>query len=144
MTKTITLKEAQATYGTVLEQVKSTGEPLIIEQDGKPFAVVMRYSEYQELAALRESEKKKAWQAEQERLLRKEITAFEKMKPDLLRTHKGKWVAILDGKLVDYGDDRRSLSKRVRETFCDRTMLIEQVRDLPRVYTVDSPERVRK
>jgi len=40
---------------------------------------VIPYAEYQELAALREREHKQAWHAEQERLLRKEIAAFEQM-----------------------------------------------------------------
>ena len=140
MTKTITLKESPAAYAAAIEELKSTGEPLIVEQDGKPFAVVMRYAEYQELAALRENERKKSWQAEQERIIMQEQAAFERMKPELLKTHKGKWVAIHNGELVDSDDDDKTLAKRVYGKFGYRTILMTQVTETPQVYTFDSPE----
>lgn len=139
MTKTITAKEAQASYASVIEQVKVTGEPLIIEQDGKPFAVVMRYAEYQELATLRENEKKKSWLEEQHRILAQEQAAFERMKPELLKTHKGKFVAIHDGKLVDSDADEETLVERVYSKFGYHTILITEVTLTPRVYHINSP-----
>jgi len=80
------------------------------------------------------------WQEEQERLLQKEIAAFERMKPELLNTHKGKHVAILNGQLVDSDDDKRVLAKRVYAKYGNRTILMTEVREQPRVYRIDSPE----
>jgi PHD/YefM family antitoxin component YafN of YafNO toxin-antitoxin module len=124
--------------------VQSTGEPLVIERDGQPTVVMIPFPEYQELVALRESERKKAWQAEQEHLFQKQVAAFERMKPRLLETHRGKWVAILDERLVDSDADRSALSRRVSAKFARQPMLIDQVLDKPRVYVIDSPERVRR
>lgn len=143
MAKTITLKEAQASYATVIEQVKTAGEPLVIEQDGRPFAVVIPFAEYQQLVALRESERKAGWQEEQHHLLMQEQAAFERMKSKLLQTHKDKWVAILDGQLVDSDEDDGILAKRVYAKYGYRTMLITEVRDEPRVWEFSSPETVR-
>jgi prevent-host-death family protein len=143
MPRTITLKEAQASYSTIVEQVESTGEPLIVEKDGKPTVVVISFAEYQRLVALREDETKSAQQIEREMLLRHEIAAFDQMKPELMKTHLNKWVAILNGHLVDFGDDRRVLSKRITDKFNNRVVLIEQVLLEPRIFVVDSPERTR-
>jgi len=152
MTKEVVLKETQATYTptpateptleSIVSQVQLTGEPALLVRDGKPIAALVPISTYERFVEWQQQEKARTWQEEQERLLQKEIIAFERMKPELLKTHKGKWVIILNGQLVDSGDDRQTLSKRAREKFGDRTMLIEQVRDKPRVYVVDSPERV--
>ncbi len=143
MAHTITLKEAQASYKTVVERVQSTGEPLIVEKDGKPTVVVIPFDEYQRLVALRESAIKTPQQAEREMLLRHEMAAFDKMIKSLFKTHLNKWVAILDGQLVDSDDDRRILSKRVADKFGNRVVLIEQVLERPRVFVADSPEQVR-
>lgn len=142
MARTITLKEPQGTYSTLVEQVQSTGEPLIVEQEGKPTVVVIPFAQYQQLLAQREREQNSVWQTEQEALLRKEVAAFEQMKPALLKTYLGKWVAILDGQLVDSDDDRRALSKRTGAKFSGRVVLIEQVLLQPRIYDVDSPEQI--
>ena len=105
MAKTITLKEMKTKYTAAIKQVKSTGKSSVIEQDGKPFAVVIPYAEYQKLARLRERARNEEWLAQQHQIIRREEIAFEHMKPELLKTHKGKFVAIHNGKLVDFDDN---------------------------------------
>jgi prevent-host-death family protein len=143
MAHTITLKEDPAAYAVAVEQVQTTGEPLVIEQDGKPIAVVLPYAEYEQLVALREAERKQAWQEEQQRILAQEQAAFERMKPELLKTHQGKFVAIHNGQLVDYDDNEAALAKRVYTKFGYRTILIAPVTETPRVYHINSPRLVR-
>lgn len=162
MTKEIVLKETSAAYApataptveSILDEIRKMKEPLLLVQGDKPVAAVIPISDYQQFALWREKEEQSrtaasekpesvlTWQEQQERILSKEIAAFEQMKPELLKTHNGKWVAVLDGQLVESDDNRQLLSQRVREKFGDRTMLIEQVRDAPRIYVADSPERV--
>ncbi len=139
-----TIKETVAVYSTILDQVQSTGETLIIEKDGKPTVAVVPFDEYAQLVSVREDERKSAWQQEQEHLMQIEIAVFERMKPELLKTYRGKWVAIVDGQLVDADAECLVLSERMTAKYGERTMLIEQVLDKPRIYIIDSPELVRE
>jgi hypothetical protein len=43
----------------------------------------------------------------------REYSAFGLMLPKLLTTHRGKFVAVHDGQVVDCGDDRLALALRV-------------------------------
>jgi hypothetical protein len=45
------------------------------------------------------------WQREQQ--------AFQQLLPELLVTHKGRYVAVHNGKVVDSGDDKLALAMRV-------------------------------
>lgn len=144
MAKTISLKDSPATYAAAIEQFKTTNEPLVVEQDGKPFAVVIPYAEYLKLAELREREKNEAWLAQQHQIIRQEEAAFERMKPELLKTHKDKFVAIHDGQLVDFDDNESTLAKRVYARFGYRTILMTEVTETPRVYHVNSPRVVEQ
>jgi PHD/YefM family antitoxin component YafN of YafNO toxin-antitoxin module len=143
MAKTIELKESQALYSVSLDKTESIKEPIILERDGKPFAALVSISTYEQFVAWQQREAAKAHLEEQHRILAKERAAFEQMKPELLKTHRNKWIAVLDGQLVDSDDDDRALTKRVYARHGYRTMLITQVRDQPRVWEFSSPEMVR-
>ncbi|RME43215.1 MAG: type II toxin-antitoxin system Phd/YefM family antitoxin [Chloroflexi bacterium] len=140
MPKTIEIKEAKARYALPLDEAQLAEEPLIVEREGKPIAAIIPYREYQKFIEWQRRERATTWQEEQERLLHKEIAAFERMKPDLLNTHKGKQVAILNGQVVDSDEDKRALAKRVYAKYGYRTILMTEVRESPRVYRIDSPE----
>lgn len=142
MAKTITVKETKTKYAAAIKRVKSTRKPLVVEQNGKPFAVVIPYAEYQKLAELRERARNEAWLARQHQIILREEAAFERMKPELLKTHKGKFVAIHDGKLIDFDADESTLAKRVYAKFGYRTILMTEVTETPRVYHVNSPRVV--
>jgi len=144
MPRTITLKETQTAYSTVIEQVQATGESLIVEQMGKPAVVVIPFAEYQRLVALHKGERKSAWQQEQQRILKQEQAVYQRMKPELLKTHMGKFVAINEGQLVDWDISKPTLAKRVYAKFGYHTILMTQVADSPRVYHARSPRLVRR
>lgn len=121
---------------------------MLLIQDDKPIAAVIPISDYEQFKLWRTKLRRKpvvkkrqalTWREKQERLLSKEIAAFDQMLPDLMKTHRNKWVAILKGKLVDSDDEEQTLTDRVLEKFGDRTMLIRQVTETPRVYHVNSP-----
>ena len=43
----------------------------------------------------------------------RQYLAFRQLLPQLLSTHRGLYVAVHDGKVVDSGDDKLSLAMRV-------------------------------
>ena len=158
MTKTLTLKENQATYSVSLDKTQSITKPVILKREGHRIAALVPIAEYEQFVTWRKEqqrprrklpstsrkrEHKGTWQAEQERILKQELTAFERMKPELLKSHNGKWVAIHKGELVDFDDDEIALAKRVYAKFGYRTILMTEVTETPRVYHVNSPKLVR-
>ena len=167
MTRIITLKDAQATYSTAVAEVQSTGEPLIVEQEGKPTVVVIPFAEYQQLVARRESERKNARQAEQEAALQQEIVHIEtsqritdaawcqeqlvalrveretflRLLPELLKTHVGKFIAIQGESVLDSDVDESALARRMREQG-HHPVYIERVTQTPTVIEFPSPEDI--
>jgi hypothetical protein len=125
-----------------IDETQLTEHPLILERGGKPVAAVIPIDDYEQFVAWREHEQAKAWQAEQQRILERERAAFERLKPELLKTHPGKWVAIVDGELVDSDDDEDALVQRVYAKYGYRTIFVEEVRETPRIYDFPSPEIV--
>lgn len=144
MPKTIPLKEAQATYSLTIETSQLTQGPVVLEHEGKPVAALVPLADYQRFVKWQEHEQARVWQEGQERLLHAEIAAFRRMKSELLKTHKGKQVAILNGQLVDFDEDKRVLAKRVYARYGYHPILMVEVRETPRVYTIDSPEVMRR
>lgn len=140
MTKEI--RETRVAYPFSIDETQLTEHPLILEQAGKPVAAVIPIDDYKQFAAWREREQAQAWQTEQQRILERERAVFERLKPELLKTHAGKWVAIVDGELVDSDDDEDALVQRVYAKYGYRTILVEEVREMPRIYEFSSPEVV--
>ena len=59
---------------------------------------------------------------------KEEIAAYDAMWPELLKTHKGKWVAVHGGKIIDIARKRETLMKRVYAKYSRRTPIyIEKV-----------------
>jgi hypothetical protein len=62
----------------------------------------------------------------------REVAAYEAMWPELLKTHKGKWVAIHQGQLVDEDDDDHALLNRIWAKYgYDEPILVTQVLETP-------------
>ena len=55
----------------------------------------------------------------------KEVAAYDAMWKDLLKTHKGKFVAIHNGEVVDCDDDDKALLRRVLGKY--KPVYVEQV-----------------
>jgi len=64
----------------------------------------------------------------------REQQAFERLKPDLGRTHQGQWVAIYQGEVVEAGQDRSQVLDRVYDSFGYVPVYVQQVEEQPRVY----------
>lgn len=144
MAHTVTLPESQTDSATVIAQVQETGKALIVKQVGKPSVAVLPLAEYERLVAQRGIESKTAWRQEQEHILQRELEAFARLKPELMKTHKGEIVAIHEGALVDSDRDKATLAKRVYAKLGYRTILMAPIMEQERIVYLRSPKRVRQ
>jgi len=140
MAKTVSLKEAQATYSVSLDKVDLKQGPIILEHEGKPVAAIVSIEDYRRLVAGQDDD---AWRQEQLQRLEPNRTAFQRFLPELLETHKGQFVAIHKGEVIDADTDNRELAKRIyaRKLF---PVYIQLVSEQPRVIELPSPEEVRR
>ena len=72
-----------------------------------------------------------------------EFRAFLRLRPSLLRSHRNKFVAVHQGKLVDSGADKVALGLRVYAKFGYVPIYVGRVSTKPaRVVRIPSPRRV--
>ena len=139
MAKTVSLKEAQATYSLALDKTDLAQGPLILEHAGEPVAAIISIEDYRRLVAGQDDD---AWRQEQLRRLQPEREAFQRLLPELLKTHEGQFVTIHKGEVVDSDPDDQELAKRVMANLGDKLVYIQKVeKELPS-FEVPSPEAV--
>jgi hypothetical protein len=74
----------------------------------------------------------------------RERAAFCKLYPQLLQTHRGKYVAIHEGQLVDSGDELVALALRVYERFGYVPIYMHLVTDEPQpTIRIPSPRVIK-
>jgi hypothetical protein len=72
------------------------------------------------------------WRAEQQ--------AFRRLLPELLKTHRGQYVAVHEGQVVDSGPDKLALAGRAYARFGYVPIYVSLVSDeLPPIVRVPSP-----
>jgi len=131
MTKTVSLKEAQAKYSISLNKTDLTQGPVILEHEGEPVAAVVPIAEYREFEAWREREAKT--RAGSDEAFERARAAFERLKPELLKTHRGQFVAVVNEQVVDVDTDRVKLVLRVYDRLGYRPIYVQLVEEgLPR------------
>jgi antitoxin (DNA-binding transcriptional repressor) of toxin-antitoxin stability system len=132
MVKTMTLKETRTAYSLSLDKADLTQTPLIVEHEGKAVAALVPITEYRQFEAWRKRQATSL--AEPDDAFERERAAFERLKPQLLKTHRGKFVAVVDEQVVDLDTDRVRLALRVYDAFGYRPIYVQLVEDhLPRV-----------
>ena len=73
-----------------------------------------------------------------------EYQAFLRLQPSLLQTHRGQYVAIHDGRVVDSGDNQVDVALRAYEAHGHVSIHVGLVTDqLPRVVRIRSPRLMR-
>ncbi len=146
MSKTIIIRETQAMYSVPIDETALAEEPIIVERQGQPVAVIITPGEYRAFREWREGQTRQpalaqAWQEEQLRPLESEREAFQRLLPGLLKTRRGQFVAIHGGRVVDADVDEGALAGRVIAQGYD-PVYIQEVREEPRIYELPSPETV--
>lgn len=138
--KKVVLREAQGPYKLAIDDETLAHEPVVLERDGEPVAVIVPMAEYEALRAQIEGR-----QQEEERLpatLVRDRAAFMAMKEQLLESHRSQYVAFKDGQFVDADPDDRALVKRLYDRFGVVPLYVKKVEEQERVYRIPGPRRV--
>jgi hypothetical protein len=136
------IKEVNAPY-TISPDDQAIGQDtIVIQRNGKPIAVVIPYDEYARWIARGQGQSPTAGPTSPD--FERERAAFYRLLPELLKEHRGEWVAIVDEQPVEFGPNFNSVITRVYETFGQRTMYVQEVLEQPRVYKMGSPRVVRQ
>jgi len=143
-------KETRAAYALALDEARLHQAPFTIERDGEPVAAVVSIDEYREFIAWRERVgRQPAAYAEEPTprskalaTLERERAAFLHLKDQLLRTHRGKFVAILNGEVVDVDEDDKALTRRVYAEYGYAPIYIDEVVEEQPVRWILSPKKV--
>jgi len=76
---------------------------------------------------------------------RREQHAFIRLLPELLKTHKGKYVAIHEERLVESGDDLISVAMRAYAKYGYVPIYVDLVTDQPQpIVRIPTPRFVRR
>jgi hypothetical protein len=136
---THTLKEVSVPYTVNAEDEAIGRDTIVIRRNDKPIAVVLPYAVYEELL-LRPA----IGSAGDNPLFERERAAFQRLLPELLKTHRGEWVAVIDGQPVEFGQDFSSVIVPVRRRFGQRPVYVQEIAEEPRLYTISSPRISRR
>lgn len=130
------LKEVNAPYTINTEDEAVGRDTIIVRREGKPIAVVLPYAEYEALTAQRTSSTYSIFERER--------AAFQRLLPELLKSHRGEWVAIVDEQVVEFGPDFSSVIVPVRQRFGQRPVYIHEISEQPHIYQIASPHISRR
>jgi len=128
------LKEVNAPYTVNADDEAIGRQTIIIRRNDKPIAVVLPYAEYEELLR-----RPPVGSAGDNSTFERERAAFQRLLPELLRTHRGEWVAVVDGQPVEFSPDFSSVIVPVRRRFGQRPVYVHEISEEPRLYTISSP-----
>lgn len=78
------------------------------------------------------------------RIFQAEKRAFEQLKPELLKTHRGQYVVIQDQKAVLFGPNKTELAKQAYEKFGYGPLYIGLVEEQPEVIHFPTPRVARR
>lgn len=136
------IREVQTPY-TINPNDQLIGrETIILQHDGQPIAAVVPYAEYQELLAQRK-DVAKLEPISNDPQFERERAAFQRLLPELLKEHRGEWVAIVDETPVQFGKDFKSVIVPVRERYGQRSVCVQEILETPRIYKIESPTVIR-
>ncbi len=143
--KTLTLKEAQALYN-VLDESQVT-ESALVDHDDRTVRILVPADEYAAFLAWRKAEQEQPRRSDDDPAFQREIAAFERMKPELLRQHPGRVVAIYKGTVIEIGSENESVADvalRLYERMGYLPIYVQRVEETLRVYKISSPRIVRQ
>ena len=124
--QTITLKESRSPY-TIGDEVFAK-EPVLLERNGQAIAALVPVDEYRAFVAWRKKHIRGDVKLERDR------EAFARLKPELLKTHLGEYVAIKDGELVAVGKDQQTLIDQTYQRFGVVDLYVKRVEAQEHIY----------
>ena len=142
MVKKMVLGETQAPY-TVTVDEDVLREPVVLERDGEPVAALVPIAEYEAFRAWQRVQERHRHRQSQMEAFEQEQAAFERMKPELLRAHRGKVVAIYQGQVVEVGTDIGETLDAVYDRLGYVPCYVQRVEETPHVYKFPHRKVVR-
>lgn len=134
--KTLTLKETTTHYIVEVDRAALAQETTLLEPNGAPVAVLISLDDY---AAFRAWQRQRTSAAVVPDDFKREVAAFEQLRPILAEQYAGQAVAIYQGRVVAAGDDKMAVLGKVLETLGPVPCYIEWVEaDAPRTARVAS------
>ena len=112
-TKAVGIRELKEQAPKLVQRAEK-GERTVITRHGRPVAVLAPVSQAESTHA--ESPRVRAWQQEREQ--------FERLLPELGRRYRGRFVALLGGKIIDSDLDAAKLFQRVARASAGRVFFI--------------------
>ncbi len=135
------IREAQTPYIVSPNDEALGRETIIVQRNGEPFVAVMPYAEYQQLMAVKTVGT--SVPSSSDPIFERNRAAFQKLLPDLLKTYRGKWVAIVNEKVAVIGDSSALVIEEVIGKFGDVRTYMQEVLEARRVYRISGPRVVR-
>jgi hypothetical protein len=136
------VREVAAPY-TVISTDEGIGrDTIIIQRNGEPVAAILPYSLYQQLMIAHSGD----WRppSMHDDPFVHERAAYERLLPELLKSHRDEWVGFVDEQPVAYGPDFSAVAGQLRRRFGLRPIYVRHITDARRVYRIESPHRVRR
>ncbi|MGB0383751.1 MAG: DUF5678 domain-containing protein [Ardenticatenaceae bacterium] len=133
--KTIEVKATPTHYFIEVEQKMVAQQATLLQREGESVAALIPMSDYQAFVAW-QATRPKAVAAPSQLEFEREVAAFEKLKPMLMKKYEGRVVAIHQGQVVAVGDDKMDVLDMVWEKFGEVPCYIEWVE-------TETPRRVR-
>jgi hypothetical protein len=135
MARYLELNDVRENYAASIDPDQLDREPIILQQNGKPIGVVISAEQYQAFVEWKKNLEQSVdfppeWRAEK--------AAFEQMLPDLLSTHRGKWVAVYKSQVVDSDAKIGELVWRAEKNLGDKPFFVGEVVEEPRVHHIPS------
>lgn len=75
--------------------------------------------------------------------LAREVEAFDRMLPELLKTHRGQFVAVYEGNVVGIGAEKLAVAREAYEKLGPVEVLVRLVAEQQPVLRVSGPRLVR-
>ena len=128
------IREAQSPYIVAHNDEALGHETIIVQRDGEPFVAVVPYTEYQQLMALKAVAPLAS--SSDDPIFERNRVAFQRQLPDLLKTHRGKWVAMVDERVAVIGDSLAWVVEEVIRKLGNVRVYVQEVLGTRRVYRI--------
>ena len=111
--------------------------PVFVEDEGRPVAVLLPielFRAWQQQLQTQAPPSPVPQSAQSISGFEREKAAFERMRPELMKRYSGKCVAVVGDQVIEVGDDKIEVIKKVRARFGRVPMYVQWLTAQPRVY----------
>jgi len=136
-------KETRAVYALPVDEETLTGEPVILEREGRPVAVVVPVKEYEAFKHWRETQEWEKRRRKTQEAFERERQAYEQLEVQLLDKYAGLYVAIRGREVIDSDPEEMTLVQRVYREHGHGPMYVRQVGAPLPVRRIVSPRDVQ-